>query len=422
MNTVSRNPDTDTRTSDVPLPPRRSRAWLAGIGALLAIALGWAWLHRAGPPATPAEPPPGGKDVVALDADARKLAGISVEAVREVTRTASLEATAVVALDETRTARIGSQAEGLVVSTSKDVGDRVQSGTLLASVQSHRVHDSWAAYRKAVAERRRATNELEFAREAEARAQRLYADKAISTQELQRASSNRVAAEEQLDMAGTEVRRAEEDLEHLGVTNSEDPSGESGEDITVRSPIAGVVLERLVTPGTAITPGTLMFVVSDLSRVWVVAEVDESRLSQVEKGKPVTVRVAAYPDLAFDGTVTMVGDVVNPKTRRVMVRCQVPNIDGRHKPEMFATVVLATGEARPVVVVPAVAVHDVNGRAVVFVQEADGAFRERAISSGPEANGLVEIRSGLRAGERVATAGSFLIKSQLLKASMQGDE
>jgi RND family efflux transporter MFP subunit len=269
---------------------------------------------------------------------------------------------------------------------------------------------------------RRLETELTYARDAQARAERLLKDKAISAQEQERAKANRVAAEEQLDMAGTEVRRAEEDLEHLGVSNSEDPSGETGEDITVRSPIAGVVLERLVTPGTAIIPGTPMFVVSDLSRVWVVAEVDESRLSQVEKGRPVKVRVAAYPDLLFDGTVTMVGDVVNPKTRRVMVRCQVPNGDGRLKPEMFATVVLGTGEARPVVVVPAVAVHDVNGRAVVFVQEGDGPFRERVVTGGPEADGLVEIKSGLRAGERVATTGSFLIKSQLLKASMQGDE
>jgi cobalt-zinc-cadmium efflux system membrane fusion protein len=421
MNVAPRVPD--TRSAEEAVSPRgRSRRWLLGIVALAVLALAWTLLHRPAPHPAATEASPDAADVVKLDAVGQKLAGITVEPAREVTRAASLEATAVVALDETRTARIGSQVEGLVVSTSRDVGDRVGRGALLASLQSHRVHDSWAAYRKAVAERRRAANELEFAKEAEARAQRLIADKAISTQELQRASSNRVAAEEQLDMAGTEVRRAEEDLEHLGVTNSEDPSGEVGEDITVRSPIAGVVLERLVTPGTAVTPGTQLFVVSDLSRVWVVAEVDESRLSQVATGKPVKVRVSAYPGEAFDGTVTLVGDVVNPKTRRVMVRCQVPNGAGRLKPEMFASVVLGTGESRPVVVVPAGAVHDVNGRVVVFVQEADGTFRARAVSNGPEADGLVEVRSGLKAGERIATTGSFLIKSQLLKASMQGDE
>ena len=402
--------------------PGRRRPLFWAVGLVAALALGWLLLQRATAPApTATTDAAAAQDVVTLSAEARQRAGITVEAAREVMRAQTLEATAVVALDEARTARVGSQVEGLVVSAAREVGDRVGAGTLLASVQSHRVHDSWAAYRKAIAERRRATNELEFAKEAEARARRLFADKAISTQEVQRTESNRVAAEEQLDMAGTEVRRAEEDLEHLGVTNKEDPSGESGEDITVRAPIAGVVLERLVTPGTAVTPGMPLFVVSDLSRVWVVAEVDESRLAQVAVGQPVQVRVAAYQGDSFAGTVTRVGDVVNPKTRRVTVRCQVPNADGRLKPEMFATVALGTGTPRPTVVVPASALHEVNGRTVVFVQEGEGVFRARPVTGGPEAEGVVEIASGLKAGERIATAGSFLIKSELLKSSMAGD-
>jgi len=346
---------------------------------------------------------------------------VTVEPVRTAMRTDSLEATGVVALDETRTARIGSVVEGVVVTTYRDVGDRVRAGSLLAALHSPRVHDGWAAYRKAVAERRRATSDLEFARRAEERAKRLFTDKAISAQDVQRAEADRLAAEEQLDIAGTEVRRAEEDLEHLGVTNAEDPSGESGEEIPSRAPIDGVVLERHVTAGTAVAPAMPMFVVSDLSRVWVVAEVDESRLSQVAAGRSVAVRVSAYPDVTFAGTVTLVGDVVNPRTRRVMVRCQLPNSDGRLKPEMFATVLLGGGDPREVVVVPAAAVHAVDGKTVVFVQQAEGVFRRREITAGPEQDGLVEVRAGLHAGERVVTAGSFLVKSELLKASTPGD-
>jgi cobalt-zinc-cadmium efflux system membrane fusion protein len=402
--------------------PGRRRRWLWAAGLAAALALAWLLPHRASTPApSMAAEAPAAQDVVTLSAEARTKGGITVEVVREVIRSEVLEATAVVALDEAHTARIGSQVEGLVVTAARDVGDRVGAGALLASLQSRRVHDSWAAYRKAIAERRRATNELAFATEAEARARRLYADKAVSTQEVQRAESNRVAAEEQLDMAGTEVRRAEEDLEHLGVTNNEDPTGETGEDIQVRSPLAGVVLERLVTPGTAVTPGMPLFVVSDLTRVWVVAEVDEVHLSRVAVGQPVRVRVSAYEGERFPGTVTRVGDVVNPRTRRVTVRCQVANADGRLKPEMFARVELGTGKPRPTVVVPASALHDVARRSVVFVEEAEGVFRARAVTSGPEAGGVVEVASGLRAGERIATAGSFLIKSELLKSSMADD-
>jgi cobalt-zinc-cadmium efflux system membrane fusion protein len=116
-----------------------------------------------------------------------------------------------------------------------------------------------------------------------------------------------------------------------------------------------------------------------------------------------------------------VGDVVNPRTRRVTVRCQLPNPDGRLKPEMFTTVVLGAGEPREVVVVPATSVHTVEGKTVVFVQQAEGVFQLRAIDAGPDRDGLVEVRSGLRAGERVVTTGSFLVKSELLKASAPGD-
>jgi cobalt-zinc-cadmium efflux system membrane fusion protein len=394
---------------------------LAAAAVILALA-GWFALGRSGSHAPPAEsqgtPPPGS---VTLGPDARRLGGVTVEPARTAMRTDTLEATGVIALDETRTARIGSMVEGVVVTTYRDVGDRVRAGTLLASLHSHLVHDSWAAYRTAIAERRRAANDLEFAKRAEERAKRLFADKAISAQEVQRAEADRLAAGEQLDITGTEVRRAEEDLEHLGITNAEDPSGESGEEIPSRSPIDGVVLERHVTASTAVTPGTPMFVVSDLSRVWVVAEIDESRLSQVAPGRSVAVRVSAYPSATFAGTVTLVGDVVNPRTRRVMVRSQLTNADGRLKPEMFATVVLGAGEPREVVVVPAAAVHSLDGRTVVFVEQAGGAFQPRVIEAGPEQDGLVEVRTGLRAGERVVSAGSFLVKSELLKASAPGD-
>jgi cobalt-zinc-cadmium efflux system membrane fusion protein len=398
------------------------RGVLVAAAVVLVALAGWFLLGRPGSHAPPEESSrQTSQDTVALGADARTLAGVRVEPARTAMRTETLEASGVVALDETRTARIGSMVEGVVIATHHDVGDRVRAGTQLASLHSHLVHDSWAAFRKAVAERRRATNDLEFAKRAEERAKRLYADKAVSAQDVQRAEADRLAAEEQLDIMGTEVRRAEEDLEHLGITNAEDPTGESGEEIPSRSPIDGVILERHVTAGTAVTPGTPMFVVSDLSSVWVVAEVDESRLSQVAPRRTVSVRVAAYPDATFAGTVTLVGDVVNPKTRRVTVRCQLPNPDGRLKPEMFTTVLLGAGDPREVVVVPAAAVHALDGKTVVFVQEAGGAFRPREITAGPERDGLVEVRAGLRGGEQVVTTGSFLVKSELLKASAPGD-
>ena len=353
---------------------------------------------------------------VTLDAAAQRQAGIVVAPAATELRTEQTEAPGVIALDERRTARIGSLVEGIVLVASAEAGDRVQSGQVLASIHGPVVHEAWASYRKAIADRGRLEKELAFTTAAQERTRRLYADKAISLQDVQRAEADRVSAEAALDMARTEVRRSEEELQHLGITNAEDPSGESGEYIPVRTPTAGVVLERLVTPGTAVTPGMPLFVVSNLSSLWALLDIDESLLSHVRVGQPIDVRVAAYPGETFPGTVALVGDMVNPKTRRVTVRCTLANGDGRLKPQMYATAVIRGGDARPAVVVPAAAIQTIDGRPTLFVAEAAGEFRPRGIELGAAIGGMVEVRAGLRAGEPVVVAGGFILKSELLKA------
>jgi len=394
---------------------RRRAAGGAAVLALATIAA-WSWLRPAPRPVAPAATSVVGDSLTVSEA-AQRQAGIAVEPARTIMRTDQLEAPAVLALDETRTARLGSAVEGKVVEVFVQAGDRVKADRVLAWLHSPVVHQAWAAYRKAVAERRRLQTELAFTVQMDERAGRLFEDKAVSEQEVQRAHANRVAAEEALNIAGTEVRRAEEELEHLGVTNSEDPSGESGEQIPVKTPFAGVVLERLVTAGTAVTPGVPLFVVSDLASLWALAEIDETSLSLVATGRPVSVSVSAYPEQSFPGTIAFVGDTVNPKTRRVTVRCQVPNSGGRLKPEMYATVGLGESGPRSVVAVPSQAVHEIEGRTVVFVQSGER-FSRRVVRVGSDVDGLIEIRSGVKAGERVAATGSFLLKSELLKQTM----
>jgi len=359
---------------------------------------------------------------VSLGEAAEKQAGIATEAVKRLTRSDRVEAPGILALDEKRTARLGSLVDGMVIKAHAEVGDRVRTGQVLAELHSHVVHDAWADYRKAVAERRRRETEQTFAQQNEERAKRLLAEKAVSQQDVRRAEADRAAADEQLDMARTEVRRAEEALEHYGVTNAEDPSGESGEYIPVRSPLDGVVLEKSVTQGTAVTVGTPLFVVANLAELWAVAEIDETQLALVKAGRPTELRVSAYPGETFAGQISFVADMINPKTRRVTVRCQLPNADARLKPEMYATITLSAGEPREVLAVPSAAIQEIEGKPFVFVKTEAGSFERREIDLGPEDEGWVEVRSGLKVGEAVATTGSFLLKSELLKGSLAQEE
>jgi len=388
--------------------------------ALVAVVAVWRALTGGGGPEGTA--PTASETTVSLPEAAQQQAGISTEAAKKMIRSDRVEAPGVLALDEKRTARLGSLVDGLVIHAMAEVGDRVRPGQVLAEMHSHVVHDAWADYRKAVADRRRLETELAFATQSEERAERLLEAKAISRQEVQRAEANRIDAEAQLDMAQTEVRRAEEALEHYGVTNAEDPSGESGEYIPVRSPLKGVVLEKNITQGTAVTVGSPLFVVADLTELWAVAEIDETDLPLVQAGRDVELRVAAYPGETFGGRITFVADTVNPKTRRVTVRCQVPNEDGRLKPEMYASLTLSAGEPREILAVPSGAIQEIRGRPLVFVQTAEGTFERRDVAVGPEAEGWVEIRSGVEAGDAVATAGSFLLRSELLKGTLAEEE
>lgn len=376
------------------------------------------------PPAGTAASPPGEPGVVVLDEQAQQRAGVAIDTIREVTHTEQISAPGVLALNETRTAHIGSLQEGLVLKTQALVGDHVQAGQLLATMHGHAVHDAWAGYRKAVADRRRLRKALAYAADAFARAQRLYEGKAISLQERQRAELEQVSAKEQVDMAEAEVRRSIEELEHIGI-RIDDTKGEVVSEVTeqipVRSPMAGTVLDRLVTPGTTVTPGSAMFVVSDLSTLWAVAELDESHLSRVRVGRPVEVRVAAYPNAMFTGTISFVADRVNPKTRRITVRATVPNADGRLKPEMYATIAIGESEAKPIAVAPVASVQNVDGKFVVFVADGDGRFRVRPVTTGTDTPEGVEIVSGVRAGDRIVTRGAFVLKSELLKGSLQAE-
>ncbi len=411
-------------------PSRSHLAWIARAATVAGLAFASVITAacgsgRADATATPAEttradadaPKDASQTMVVLSAEAVRTGGIVIAPAATESRAGSFETPAVLALDDTRTARIGSIVDGAIVDATVQVGVMVRKGAVLASIHSHMVHEAWAEYRRAMAERRRATGELTFVKDAEGRATRLLAAKAVSQHEADRARTDRAAAEEALVIANSEVTRALDELEHLGIEPVDGVVTETRETVPVSAPIGGTVLERLVTAGTAVTTGAPLFVVSDLSRLWAIAEVDESRLPMLSAGRTAELTVAAYPDRPFTARVIAVGDTINPETRRVTVRLEVDNRDGHLKPHMFATVRIASMDSQEVVVIPSAAVQSLNQRSVVFVEQAAGRFAARDVEIGTERGGRVEIRSGVKVGERIVTTGAFLLKSKVLEGA-----
>jgi len=390
----------------------------AGLRTLPGAATLWFVVGCGSAPSTPAAAPDATPDAAAttvvVDATGQTAAGIETAIVRSIERADPLDAAGRVTFDERRTARLGSLVEGVVHSLDLQPGDAVARGAIVALLHSHVVHDAWAAYFKAIAERRRAEAELGYARTAERRAAALVADRALSLQELERARTDLQAATETLSAVGAEIRRAEQELAHYGIVARPDADPLEHEDVPVTAPFGGTVIERLATEGSAVTPGTPLLVVSDLSRVWITVEIDESLVGRVVAGRPVTVTADAYPGQAFPATLAAIGDVVDAATRRITLRIDAANPDRRLKPQMLVRVTVAATAPRRVLVVPARAVQTMDGESVVFVRRGGDQFVRRVVTAGATVDGEVEITAGLDEGDVVATAGAFLLRSALV--------
>lgn len=165
-------------------------------------------------------------------------------------------------------------------------------------------------------------------------------------------------------------------------------------------------------------PGDELFVISDLSTVWMIAAVNEEDLGKVRLGMPVTVRIQAYPDRTFPGRVTKLGDQLDPATRTIPVRVELANAQGRLKPEMYATAEINAGGSAEGIFIPESAVQQVDGKPTVFVRSGADRFEARVVETGRIVDHQLEVTRGLSVGERIVTQGSFTLKSQLLKGSL----
>lgn len=196
-------------------------------------------------------------------------------------------------------------------------------------------------------------------------------------------------------------------------------SGESRRTLTFRSPVSGIVTEKKAVQGMRFMPGEPLYQVADLSSVWVLADVFEQDIAHVRPGAKARVRINAYPDKTFEGTVSYVYPALKAETRTVPVRVELPNPGQMLKPAMFAQVELPVGNKVPVVTVPTSAVIDSGTRRLVFVQAGEGRFEPREVKLGQRGDNYVEVIDGVRDGEPVVVAANFLIDAESnLKAAI----
>ena len=184
------------------------------------------------------------------------------------------------------------------------------------------------------------------------------------------------------------------------------------------APFAGVVDSVSVATGEIVDPATPIFTVSDLSTVWVQADVAERDLGTVKVGDAVEVRVSAFPGRVFAGRVTYIPDQIESATGMAKVRCEVPNPDGALRVNMFATVTILSPQGGDAVLVPSSSLQEINGQSVVFIPTGDRQFAWRAVHTGLVANGKTQITSGLAADTPVVGEGSYWLKAALMQSTI----
>lgn len=189
--------------------------------------------------------------------------------------------------------------------------------------------------------------------------------------------------------------------------------------LELKAPLDGTVTERQGAVGDMIDAAKEFYTISDLGRVWCITSISEQDGAAVHVGQPAVVHVLAYPHEMFAGRVTLAGQVVDETTRTLEARVEVDNPDGKLKPGMFATVSLSTGRMENQLLVPDDALQTIQGQTCVFVEEQPGKYRLAAVRLGNTVDGRHVVQEGLDEGARVVISGSFVLKSELLKASME---
>jgi len=353
-----------------------------------------------------------GANQARLSPEAIKRGQIEIGAVSMHSFRQTLEVSGRLALNEDASARVGTIVTGRVTRVLATVGDFVKKGQALIYIHSHELLGARADAAKAQAAVIEKEKALAYAKAELDRADRLLAAKAVSKREQAHATANVTAATAELEQARAELARAAEWLEHLTVPH------DSHDDIVVYAPISGVVLKRNVTIGTVVNEATDLMTVANLDTLWAIAEAPQQQAASVRVGQPVEMMISTFGDQRFAGRVVHIGETLNPETRTAQVRCLVNNPRGNLRPEMYATISIASEKGQEVLAVPGEAVSEVQGERVVFAALGDGLFEKRPVQTGREQNGMIEITSGLQAGQRVVTRGGFFIKSEFLKSTL----
>ena len=373
--------------------------WRAAAGLGLATILALAACNNNSKTAEAANPNSGGSLLFTVPAE--QMSHVQVVTVQPTTLRRILRLSGAVAFNAFRTTPVITQVSGPVSRIVAQPGEVVRKGQAMLYLASPDYSQLRANYLKA-------RDAFDLADKNYARSKDLYAHNAIAERDLQAAESARNQA--QADMVA-----AEQALTIIGVSNPETViSKPASPEVPLLAPLGGEVVERLVSPGQVVQAGnTQCFTISDVSTVWVLANVFQDDLAYVRVGDPVSITTSTYPGQEFSGRISYVAEGMDPASRTVQARVVTQNPGRKLKKDMYVTVTVSAGAIKNALAVPDSAVlrNEENEPFVyVAVNQANHQFARRLVKLGENNHGMSQILDGLKPGEQVVGDGSLFLQ------------
>ena len=346
---------------------------------------------------------------------AEEWATLSIEPVSEQVFRTEHVTEGKIAINEDSSTPIFSPYAGRVTKLLVKPSDVVERGQPLFVVEATDTVQALNDFATGLSAMNSARSKLNLAEIIEKRQDDLYAGKAVPLKDWQQAQSDLTTAQNDMRAAETAVEAAHNRLRILGRSEEQisafQQSRQISADTPIYSPIGGTVVQRKVGPGQFISTGATdpVFVIGDLSSVWLTALVRESEAADVKVGQDMDFTVLALPGRTFKARIDYVSAAIDPTTRRLMVRATIDNKDNLFRPEMFANVTIYTGGDHPSVGVSKQALIYEGEHVHLWVAHDDKSIELRQIETGLTNGDLVEVRGSLKAGEKVVTKGSLFI-------------
>lgn len=353
-----------------------------------------------------------GKEEIVISDKAMKEMGIEIQVIKEEILTGVIKAVAKLIPDQDYEAQVGSLVQGRVHKVFVKEGDNVKVGQVLMQLEGLEIGELKAVYLKA-------KSNLDYYKAVYERQKTLIEQNIGSQKVLQEAKTD-------YEKASAEFNAEDKRIHAVGLSHEDVLENGTLEHIAgilpIKSPINGIVTERNVVIGQLVEANTTAFRIMNISNLWAEGQIYEKDISKLGGKSKIEFTTSAYSNERFNGKIILVGQTIDEHSRTIKVRATFNNPGNRLKPQMFGEMFIPIGGNIKGIVVPGDAIVKENGNSYLFTVENDSIFKKQLVEIGSELDGKVEIKAGLKAGDKIAYKGVFFLKSELLKETLAEEE